>query len=126
MNLPDPNEDQSNAKASVLSNDETDINKKIQDAANAHAQKKYIESGLNLCPVCGSDAIEAEPLHAFPFDSGKVDQMVRCYACDAKWFDIYEFVRFEMVKDEPLIRPDPDPVVMIDNRLGIMGIRGKP
>jgi hypothetical protein len=53
-------------------------------------KKRYIETGGNECPFCGSLDIETDG--QIQTDSGIAWQPIKCNKCDETWEDIYDLV----------------------------------
>ncbi len=53
---------------------------------------KYLEAGGSFCPFCESTDIVGGSM---TFDSGSLEQKVKCEACGKAWFDVYRLVDVE-------------------------------
>jgi len=54
-------------------------------------QKKYVESGGEVCPFCGGEVKTIGPLEN---GGGKAWQECRCIACKKRWTDQYQLTGF--------------------------------
>lgn len=63
------------------------------------AKQKYIASDGNICPYCGSDQVDSEPVH---LEGDYFVAYVICLNldCDKRWKDTYGLVDVEEVLDE--------------------------
>jgi len=66
---------------------------KIPQKLTKAQKNKYIMSGGNECPLCGSDDIEGGFVE---IDNGGAWQPVSCNQCHAEWSDVYNMVDVEM------------------------------
>jgi len=57
-------------------------------------EKKYLESGGNICPYCGSDDLNTGNVQT---DSGIAWQDVECDGCGSEWRDLYTLTGVEEV-----------------------------
>ena len=58
--------------------------------------RKYLRTGGNYCPFCGSDQISSDPV-AVPSDDSESFALVKCTACKKQWKDLYKLVSIEEV-----------------------------
>ena len=63
-------------------------------------QKEYIDNGGNICPVCGSSKISADPIGA---DGKFASAFVTCHDCGSSWYDDYELTGFsDLIEKSPV------------------------
>ena len=55
--------------------------------------KEYVKSKGQVCPFCGSNAIEGDD---FDCDEGWAAQKMKCNDCGRRWFDEYQLIGFTL------------------------------
>lgn len=56
--------------------------------------RKYLRTGGNHCPFCGSSKIDSDPI-CVPDDDGFAFALVTCLDCEKKWKDFYKLITIE-------------------------------
>ena len=68
--------------------------KKLDGGGGTVLEAKYLASGGNRCPVCGSDQLMGEPFEA---DSDRVSQIITCEKCLSEWRDIHTLTGMDII-----------------------------